>query len=292
MDDIKSIDIICPLYNAEEYLENFVKAIEKQTIYNKVNNIRFTITESKDKTLEKVQELSETNKKIIYKEIKKEDFSHSLTRENEAKESNADIIVFITQDVIIRKNDWLEKLIKPIEENEAEATYSRQICDDKKSIEYYTRKKNYPKNSIIKTKKDIEKLGMNTFFYSDASSAIKREVFEKLNWYDGKVLPTNEDMYIAYKLIINGYKIKYCADSEIIHSHNFTFKETYKRYKTYGRFLKQEPQINIKSTSAGGGLAKFIIKEAIRDKNYRIIFRFFPDMGARYIGMRVGKNGK
>ena len=30
----------------------------------------------------------------------------------------------------------------------------------------------------------------------------------------------------------------------------------------------------------------------LRDKNYIIIFRFFPDMGARYIGMRVGKNGK
>ena len=287
-----NIDIICPLYNAENYIVDLQKSIELQSKYGNINNIRYIITKGKDNTEKLVERIKEKNNKVLYKKIEAKKFSHSLTRENEAKESNADIIVFITQDVIIRKNDWLEKLIKPIEENEAEATYSRQICDDKKSIEYYTRKKNYPKNSIIKTKKDIEKLGMNTFFYSDASSAIKREVFEKLNWYDGKVLPTNEDMYIAYKLIINGYKIKYCADSEIIHSHNFTFKETYKRYKTYGQFLKQEPQINIKSTSAGAGLAKFIIKEAIRDKNYIIIFRFFPDMGARYIGMRVGKNGK
>lgn len=123
MDKTKSIDIICPLYNAEIYLENFVEAIEKQTIYNQVNNIRFAITESKDKTLEKVQELAKKNKKIIYKEIKKEDFSHSLTRETEAREANADIIVFITQDVKVKKENWLENLVKPIEKTR----YKRRI---------------------------------------------------------------------------------------------------------------------------------------------------------------------
>lgn len=123
MDKTKSIDIICPLYNAEIYLENFVEEIEKQTIYNQVNNIRFAITESKDKTLEKVQELAKKNKKIIYKEIKKEDFSHSLTRETEAREANADIIVFITQDVKVKKENWLENLVKPIEKTR----YKRRI---------------------------------------------------------------------------------------------------------------------------------------------------------------------
>lgn len=287
-----NIDIICPLYNAQDYIINLQQNIEKQNIYGKIKNIRYIITKGNDNTESLVKELKEKNDKILYKVIEKKIFSHSFTREKEAKESKSDIIVFITQDIQIIKNDWIEKLIKPIEKNEVEATYSRQICNDTTSIEYYTRQKNYPKDSKIKTKTDIEKLGMNTFFYSDASSAIKREVFEKLNWYDGKYLPTNEDMYIAYKLITNGYKIKYCADSEVIHSHNFTFKETYKRYKTYGQFLKQEPQINIKSTSAGGGLAKFIIIEAIKDKNFRIIFRFLPDMVARYIGMKEGQKVK
>lgn len=287
-----NIDIICPLYNAQDYIINLQQNIEKQNIYGKIKNIRYIITKGNDNTESLVKELKEKNDKILYKVIEKKFFSHSFTREKEAKESKSDIIVFITQDIQIIKNDWIEKLIKPIEKNEVEATYSRQICNDTTSIEYYTRQKNYPKDSKIKTKTDIEKLGMNTFFYSDASSAIKREVFEKLNWYDGKYLPTNEDMYIAYKLITNGYKIKYCADSEVIHSHNFTFKETYKRYKTYGQFLKQEPQINIKSTSAGGGLAKFIIIEAIKDKNFRIIFRFLPDMVARYIGMKEGQKVK
>ena len=108
--------------------------------------------------------------------------------------------------------------------NEVEATYSRQLCNNN-TIEKYTREYNYPSQSVIKSKNDIEKLGLNTFFFSDASSAIKTETFKELNGFDGKDFPTNEDMYIAYKLITNGYKIKYCADSEVVHSHKFTLKQ-------------------------------------------------------------------
>lgn len=285
-----SIDIICPLYNAEKYVVKQLEQIVKQTQYSDVKNIRYILTKGTDNTEEIVNNIKKENDKIVSKTINKEEFSHSLTRENEAMESKADIIVFITQDVIIESNVWLENLVKPIEDGIVQASFSRQICNDKSSIEYYTRQKNYPSTSLIKSKSDIEKMGMNTFFYSDASSAIDKKVFIKLNGYDEKKLPTNEDMYIAYKLINNGYKIKYCADSEVIHSHKFTLKETFRRYKLYGQFLKQEPEINVKSTSAGGGLAKFIIMQAFKDHNARIIFRFLPDMAARYIGMKAGEH--
>ena len=99
-------------------------------------------------------------------------------------------------------------------------------------------------NTLIKNKDDIKKLGLNTFFFSDASSAIKTEIFKKLNGYDGKDFPTNEDMYIAYKLITNGYKIRYCADSEVVHSHKFTLKQQYKRYYDTGKFFKQNEYLN------------------------------------------------
>ena len=282
------IDIICPLYNAEKYIENLQKSLEKQGYYEKIKNIRYIITESKDNTEKLVSQM--TNKKILYKIIKKEDFSHSLTREKEVMESSADIIVFISQDVKIEKENWLEKLVNPIIENIVEASFSRQICTDKNSLEYYTRKKNYPNESIIKTKECIEKLGIKAFFYSDAASAIRRDIFIRLNGYDGKILPTNEDMYMAYKLLKNDYKIKYCADSGVVHSHNFTCKETYDRYKAYGKFLKLEPEVDIKSKNAGGSLAIFMLKEIIKDKNIKLFFKFFVDMGARFIGLKVGKH--
>lgn len=278
-----NIDIICPLYNAEKDIEGLHKSLLKQKNV-KINEIKYVLTESKDNTEEKLKKLN-----INFKKIKKDEFSHGLTRENEAFESKADILVFITQDVKIVRDDWLYNLTKDIANGEVDACYSRQLCDNN-TIEKYTRECNYPKESRVVSKEDIEKLGLKTFFFSDASSAIKRETFVKLNGYDHKNLIISEDMYIAYKLITNGYKIKYCADSEVIHSHVFTLKQYYDRYKDTGKFFKENSYLNnYKVNQAGGSMAKYVLKRAWQDENWSVLIRFIPNMAARFIGMKVGR---
>lgn len=278
-----TIDIICPLYNAEKDIEKLHESFLKQKNVNR-NEIKYVLTEGNDKTEQKLKDL-----KLKYKKIKKEEFSHGLTREKEAFESKADILVFVTQDVIIKREDWLYNLTKDIENGTVDACYSRQLCDNN-TIEKYTRESNYPEESRIVSKEDISKLGLKTFFFSDASSAIKRETFVKLNGYDNKRLLINEDMYIAYKLITNGYKIKYCADSEVIHSHEFTLKQYYNRYKDTGKFFKENSYLNdYKVNQAGGSLAKYVLTRAWQDKNWIVLIKFVPNMAARFIGMEVGK---
>ena len=284
-----TIDIICPLYNAEKYIEKQLKQIEKQSFYKYINNIRYIITKGKDNTIDIVKKLQNENKKILYKEIESKDFSHSLTREKEVFESLSDIVVFITQDVVIERTDWLKNLVNPIENNESDACYSRQICDNN-TIEKYTRECNYPSKSRTTSKEDISKYGLKTFFFSDASSAIKRETFVKLNGYDQKRLPISEDMYIAYKIIMNGYRIKYCADSEVIHSHEFTLKQYYNRYKDTGKFFKENSYLNnYKVNKAGGNMAIYVLKRALQDKNWNVLIKYIPNMAARFLGMNIGK---
>ena len=248
-----TIDIICPLYNAEEYILNLDKSLKKQKKVQ-IKNILYILTESKDNT----EEILKSNK-IKYKKIKKEEFSHSLTREKEAMNSNADIICFVTQDIVVESDMWLYYLTKNIIDKKCSASFSRQISKYK-NIEKYTREKNYPAKSRIVSKDDIEKLGLNTFFFSDAASAIKTSVFKELKGYDGKKLPINEDMYFAYKLITNGYKISYEANSIVYHSHHFTLKELYDRYKLTGMFFKENSYLDQYGTNkAGGGLAKYVV---------------------------------
>ena len=43
------IDIICPLYNAEKYIENLQKSLEKQGYYEKIKNIRYKMLYDKIK---------------------------------------------------------------------------------------------------------------------------------------------------------------------------------------------------------------------------------------------------
>lgn len=281
-----TIDIICPLYKAENYIKGLNKSLLMQEKVE-INKIKYIVTKSNDRTTDILKEMN-----IDYEEILPIEFSHSLTREKAAKESNADIIVFITQDIIIKDRLWLYYLTKDIIEGVCEETYSRQIAKDD-GIEKYTREWNYPEQSKILTKNDVEKLGIKAFFSSDASSAIRRDVFIKLNGYDGKNMPTNEDMYITYKLIMNGYRVKYCADSVIYHSHNYGIKENYIRYYDTGKFFKQNSYLNkYKVTKAGGGMAKYILKRAIEDKNWKVILNFLPNMVSRFLGMQMGKMNK
>lgn len=278
-----NIEIICPLYNAEEYIEDLHLSLLKQKKV-KIKKISYVLTESSDGT-EKYLEDHQLN----YTKIKRQDFSHSLVREKVAFQSTADIISFITQDVVIEDELWLYHLTKDIVSGEVDATYSRQLTKYN-NIEKYTREYNYPDYDIFKSKKDIEKYGLKTFFFSDASSAIKRDVFVQLDGYDHKNLPINEDMYFAYKLIMSGGKIKYCADSIIYHSHHFSLKELYARYKLTGKFFKENDYLNQFGTNkSGGGLAKYILKRILQDKRIDLLFRYPFDMAVRLIGMKVGE---
>lgn len=276
------VEIICPLYNAENYIENLHDNILKQK--NVDFSVRYLLTESTDKT-----ESILKSKKLIYDKVEKKDFSHSLTRELAARNSKANIIVFISQDVEPSDENWLYYLVKDIIDGSVSATYSRQITKFN-NLEKYTREKNYPKESKIVSKDDINDLGLKAFFFSDAASAIKKEVFEQLNYYDNKRLPINEDMYIAHKLITNGYKIKYCSDSIVYHSHNFKLKELFNRYKLTGQFFKENSYLDeYGTTDSGIKLAMYVLKRVFQEGRILLLFRYPFDMGARFIGMKAGK---
>ena len=278
-----TIDVICPLYNAEQYLVKLNESILRQENVE-LNSVYYVLTESTDNTENILKKIDAS-----YVKISRNQFSHSLTREMMARQSTADIIVFISQDIKIYRNDWLYYLTKDICNGECEAAYSRQIAE-KRNIEKYTREKNYGTKSFIKSKQDLDTMGLNTFFFSDASSAIKKEIFEKLNYYDGKHFSSNEDQYIAHKLIMSGYRIKYCADSEVIHSHDFNFMSLFKRYQDTGEFYRAEPYMNTYGTnSAGAGMAKYVLKRIIQDKNWEAAIEYIPNMTARFLGMKIKK---
>lgn len=278
-----TITIICPLYNAETYIYNLNENLVKQKNVN-VSEIKYIVTESNDRTEELLKE-----NHISYELVTREEFSHSLTREKAALSSHTDIVVFITQDIVVERDDWLYELTIPIITGESEASFSRQLCNNN-SIEKYTREINYPKKSRVVSKEDIRQLGLNAFFFSDVSSAVRRDIFVKLNGYDHKKMGFNEDMYFAHKLLTNGYRIKYCAESEVVHSHVFDFRQQFDRYRLSGAFFKENTFMNqYGTTKAGGNLALYVLKRSFQDRNWKVILGFLPNMAARFLGMKVGR---
>lgn len=281
------ISIICPLYNAENYIEDLYFSIKKQKDVC-IEEIKFILTESSDNTEDKLKNLQ-----CNYKKISKQEFSHSLVRERAAFEAKGEILVFITQDIKIVDEYWLYHLTKDIITGKCEAAFSRQIGYEEHKVERYTREINYPAEKRIVSKDDIDRLGLMTFFFSDASSSISKEIFIKLKGYDNKNLPTNEDMYFAYKLIMNGYRIEYAADSKIIHSHDLSFKETLKRYGDIGKFFDENKYLTEYSAGERGlTVLKYIVTRSIEDKKPLIIIDAIINFAARFIGMKFIKNKK
>lgn len=278
-----SISVICPIYKGEKYIVKLNRALRNQRNVN-IEEILYIVTETPDDNscniLDSIGE--------VYYKIKPEDFSHSFTREYFAYKCNGDILVFITQDIIIENDIFLYNLTSCIEKGECEASFARQICNNR-SIERYTRMSNYPDKSRIVSKDNLIDLGIKTYFFSDVSSAVRKDIFINLNGYDQKNLLTNEDMYFAYKIINNGYRIKYCSDAVVVHSHDYTYKELFKRYFDQGVFLKQHSYIEeVGASESAIKLFKFVFINALKEKNIKIFFSLVPNFGVRFIANKLG----
>lgn len=277
------IDVFCPLYNAKNYIERLMNGIKIQKGVQ-INKIIFGVTESTDGTLETVKGLDG----VEYFEVKKEEFSHSLIREQGMALCVSPVVIFLSQDVVIEKENAFYELAKVIDDKVVYA-YGRQTVK-KRTIEYYIRKSNYSDTSFTVAKDDIEKLQLKAFFASDAFAAYNSEVFLKLNGYDNVPMMMSEDMYYAKKVLEAGYEKAYVAEAEVQHSHKLKLKQLYRRYYETGVWFKSHPEFQqYKVTDSGFKLALYVLGQALKGFNIPVLFRWLPDMTARYLGMRKGK---
>ncbi|WP_373077096.1 glycosyltransferase family 2 protein [Fusobacterium varium] len=278
----EKISIIVPIYNGEKYLKKLVEKLKEQKGNFSIELIAL-ISHSKDKSLEISKELFD---KVL--EVKK--FNHAKTRHRGALIAEGDILVFITQDILPYDNNWLRELVNPLNEN-IFASFSKQIAYEEHSeTEKIIRRFNYPDENRICNKQNENINGRKNIFYSDASSAILKEEFLKLGGYDF-FTPTNEDVYLASKIIKSGKSFIYIAESKIWHSHQLSLKDSYKRYGDIGKFEKLfEKEIDFSKTeNEGKKLLMYLIKELIkRKKIFELIYLPF-DIGARWLGYKIGK---
>lgn len=280
---MKKVQVLVFLYNGKQYIETIQKEYHNQITHDCEISLKFILTETGDGSEEILKRSG-----FDYETIQKNDFSHSLTRQKEIFGSNADVIILLSQDARLINSDVYQTLIDAIQ-GDVKYAYIRQV-NFNRSIERYTRQINYPKTSRIKTKADISELGINTFFASDACSAVDVAYFMKIGGY-GKDLPTNEDMWLAYRVIMDGKAVKYCAESYVDHTHNFTLKQVKQRYYLFGQFFGMMKELDqYPSNEAGLKLAFKVIGRILLEFNIPALFMFVPNMLARLKGKKEGFN--
>lgn len=280
------IDVIIPTYKPGKEFEKLIGRLQKQEY--PIHKIIIINT----RTDIFPEELDRSNYEIEITHIEPNQFDHGGTRNMGAGMSDADIVVYMTQDAIPVDEKLIGTFAKIFEENpDIGIAYGRQLPREECNIiERYTRRFNYPEKSLIKTKEDLPKLGIKTFFCSDVCAAYRRNYLLSAGGFEDPTI-FNEDMIFAGKRIYAGDKVAYVAEAKVIHSHNYTGRQQFHRNFDLAVSQTQHPEVFEGVPSEGEGIrmvkatAKYLVRNGYPWKVFMLVYQ----SGCKYIGYFLGK---
>jgi len=99
---------------------------------------------------------------------------------------------------------------------------------------------------------------------------------------------------LAAKMILAGYKVAYCAEAIVRHSHNYTPWEEFHRYFDTGVFHTCEPWIQQQFGGASGEGISFIKSELIYLWHHAPLWipRALLTTGCKFLGYKLGRHYK
>ena len=136
----KTVDVIIPAYRPGEGWQQMLRGLEEQTWPVHRLIVMNTGKENWKAAYEKTTIPMEVH------HLTREEFDHGKTRDQAARMSRADYLLFMTQDALPEDCHLIEKLVEAMEQDEKiGAAYARQLPrEDCRLMEQYTRQFNYP----------------------------------------------------------------------------------------------------------------------------------------------------
>ena len=279
--------LIIPTLNAGGHFQKLLEQINSQTLPTEKLLIDSDSTDGTDALA----------KKFGFEVIKvlRTEFHHGATRqlalEHLLKKNPCDVVIFLTQDVFLHDENSLAELVKIFSEDEkVGVSYGRQLPHENATLEAkFLRAFNYPEENQIRSLEDKKKFGIKTAMNSNSFAAYRVSALEKVGGFPAQVILA-EDMYVAAKILLAGYKVAYIADAQVYHSHNYTAAQEFHRYFDIGVFHSRESWIRKTFGSAEGAGKKFVLMKfwALLKKNPLECFgAFFRDL-AKFLGYRLG----
>ena len=291
-------DLIIPTYRPDDTFCLLLQKLQEQTFV--VHRVIILNTEEKlwKEAVEKYpieQSLCGLPCEYTLYHISKEMFDHGGTRMCGVKHSDADIVIFMTQDAVPADKNLVANLVKGLEEKDTAVCYARQLPNENcRIVERYTRSFNYPDESRKKGKADIEEMGIKTFFCSDVCAAYREDtVFINLADSNHRLF-LMKICFLPQKRVFAGYYVKYEAEAKVIHSHNYTVRQQFHRNFDLAVSQTMHPEIfeQISSEAEGMKLVKSTMKYLCSIGKPYLIFELGIQCVGKYAGYRLGKRYK
>lgn len=172
------VDIIIPTYKPDDTFCLLLQKLQEQTFV--IHELILVNTEEtlwndaiRKYPIEQIRKELPFPSRIFH--MTRENFDHGGARNMGAGYSEADILIFMTQDAVPADKRLVEHLVHALTsgadglgtsaKGAVAVAYARQLPrEDCSIIERYTRQFNYPDEGCIKSREDIPRLGIKTFF--------------------------------------------------------------------------------------------------------------------------------
>ena len=200
----------------------------------------------------------------------------------------------MTQDAMPVNRDCMKNLLAPFDNPRVAAVGGRQTAyPDARPFERLIRANNYPAESRVWGRAEIEKLGVRAFLISDVCAAYRKSAYLEVGGFDHPIL-TNEDMLMAEKLLHAGYQIAYSGEAVVYHSHNFTLEQEYRRNYIIGQTMKryEDRFEHVSETGTGMKLVQNVMAELVKEGHIGECFSFTANCAARFLGNRMGRRAE
>ncbi len=219
------------------------------------------------------------------------DFDHGATRNLGARSVPGEFIIFMTPDALVEGPGTLAALLEPFQDPSVGATYARQLPRPGAGpLERFAREFNYPPEPRVQSLESLPRLGIKAFFLSDSCAAYRREVFERMDGFPEPCV-VNEDMYMAARMVLAGFKVCYAPEARVFHSHRLSLWGQFRRNYKIGAFFQAHRWIRDRAPLGAEGV-RFLRSECaflIREGSALRIVEALLDAGARWAGVHVGQ---
>lgn len=175
---------------------------------------------------------------IRIEQIPAHEFHHARTRNLAASLGKGPVLISLSGDAIPASKSWLRNMLANFSDPAVGAAYGRQLPKAGSPTERQdTFDRIYGEQRIVKDPAHRNGLGYRFYHFSDANSAIRRNVWQANPYPEN--LKMFEDLAIAKVILDAGWKIVYEPGAPVFHSHSYDATQLFKRYFDIGYTLKE-----------------------------------------------------
>lgn len=228
--DPAEVSVVIPVLNAGPFLDILLPALARQGLPHD----RFLVLDSQstDGSAAAFRDFGAT---VV--EIKRADFNHGGTRQRAVEmRPDARFVVMLTQDAIPQDDTALARLVAAFDDPKVGMAYGRQLPRPvARAIERHARLFNYPAASETRSLADRTRYGVKTVFCSDSFAAYRLAALEQAGGFPEDAFFA-EDQLVAGRMLLDGWHIAYRGEAAVVHSHDYTIVEEFRRYFDVGVF--------------------------------------------------------